>query len=199
MTGTTHVAIAAAATIGLAMTTKGDISPPAVGWIAVIIGSLAPDIDSGGGTICRPGSLFGRLLPRFIVAILDAIGLAVGSIVRKVFGHREAIHWPIWGVIMIMLGLNLGWAWLAWFGWGYLMHIMGDFCTKSGVPMLGPVWSKDIKWSPIITGTWPEFVLAACLWGFILWAGWGYIPAEARYWVNKFAYNLLGSISHLRG
>lgn len=186
MTGSTHVAIAAAATITLSAATGQP--PDAAGWIAVVIGSLAPDIDSGGGTICRPGSLLGRLLPRFMRVLLDSIGLFIGSIVRKVLGHRKATHWPIWGAVLALVGLNLGWPWLLWFGWGYVWHILGDFCTKSGVPLLGPFWTKDIKWSPLRTGSGAEFVLAAALWGFILWQSWGFVPPEARYWVERFAY-----------
>ena len=188
MTGSTHVAIAAAATIALSMATGQP--PDTTGWIAVVIGSLAPDIDSGGGTIARPGSLLGRLLPRWLAGLLDGIGLFISGIVRKILGHRTATHWPIWAGVLALVGLNAGWPWLVWFGWGYLWHILGDFGTKSGVPLFGPFWTKDIKWSPLRTGTWPEFVLAAALWGFILWQSWAFVPPEARFWIERFAYKL---------
>ncbi|NJN96205.1 MAG: metal-dependent hydrolase [Anaerolineales bacterium] len=198
MTGSTHVGIAAAATVALSLATGH--SPDAAGWIAVVIGGLAPDIDSGGGTIARPGSLLGRLLPKWLAWMLDQIGLAISGLVRSILGHRTATHWPIWALIMAVLGLNLGWAWLMWFAWGYLWHILGDFCTKSGVPLAGPLWTKDFKWSPLVTGTWPEFVIVAPLcWGFIFWQGWQYIPSEARFWVSRFAFSLLGIIGGHHG
>jgi inner membrane protein len=189
MTGTTHVAIAAAATIAYSLAT-GD-SPDVAGWIAVIIGSLAPDIDSGGGTIARPGSLVGRLLPRWLSWLLDKIGLAISGLIRSLLGHRAATHWPVWAVVFMLLGHNLGMAWLWWFGFGYLFHIVGDFCTKSGVPLFGPLWTKDFSCSPLRTGTWPEYVLVgpAC-WGFIFWQGWAFLPQEARAWLGRFAYHL---------
>jgi len=192
MTGQTHVAIAAAATLAYAAAT-GD-NPTAAGWLAVVIGSLAPDID-GAGAIARPGSLFGRLIPRWLARLLDNIGLAVSGLVRHIFGHRNAIHWPVWGAIMMLLAHNLGLVWLWWFGWGYVWHIAGDFCTKSGVPIFGPVINNDIKWSPLKTGTWPEYVLSLSLWGVIFYYGWGYVPDQARYWLVKFgytAYSMMG-------
>jgi membrane-bound metal-dependent hydrolase YbcI (DUF457 family) len=186
MTGKTHVAIAMAAT--LAYGAAHGQPPNAAGWLAVVIGSLAPDIDSGGGTIARPGSLLGRLVPRWLAGLLDALGLAVSGFIRRMLGHRNATHWPVWAVIMMLLAHNLGYGWLWWFGWGYGWHIAGDFCTKSGVPLLGPVFTWDIKWSPLKTGTWAEGVLSAALWGLIFYYGWTYLPPEAQYWATRFGW-----------
>jgi len=183
MTGPTHVAIATVATIGLAA--AGGPTPAGLGWLAVIIGSLAPDID-GGGYIARPGSLLGRLLPRWVARLLDAIGMTISNVVRSIFGHRGALHWPVWGMILMLLGVNSGQLWLAWFGWGYVWHILGDFCTVSGVPLLGPLSTKDIKWSPIRTGTWGEALVSTPLWLLILWQGRNFIPPQAWVWVDKF-------------
>lgn len=193
MTGSTHVAIAVAATVAAAGATG---TPPdgAAAWIALVIGSLAPDIDSGGGTIARPGSLLKRLLPRWLAWLLDWIGTTISGMIRSLVGHRTITHWPVWGLVLMLLGLNLGYGWLIWFGWGWLWHILGDFCTKSGVPLLGPFWTKDFKWSPLRTGSAAEFLLAAALWGYIGWAGWAYIPAEARYWVARFGQSLLANL-----
>ena len=191
MTGSTHVAIAAAATVAYTLAT-GE-APDVTGWIAVVIGSLAPDIDAGGGTIARPGSLLGRLLPRWLAWLLDQIGLAISGLVRSILGHRTATHWPAWAAVFMLLGHNFGMASLWWFGWGYLLHIAGDFCTKSGVPLLGPLSRADFSCSPLRTGTWPEYVLVAPLcWGFIIWQGWEMIPGPARLWVGRFAYSLWG-------
>jgi len=186
MTGPTHVAIAAAATIGLASTGNG---PDAAGWVAVVVGSLLPDIDAGGGTIARPGSLFGRLLPRWLAKGLDAIGLTISRIIRAIFGHRNAFHWPVWGLVLAMVGQSLGHTWLIWLGWGYVWHIMGDLLTVSGVPLFGPFVTKDIKFSPIRTGTAPEYLIQLACWGVVFWWGWGYLPPQAQYWLLKFGYS----------
>jgi len=188
MTGKTHVAIAMAATLGYGAATGQ--TPEAAGWLAVVIGGLAPDIDSGGGTIARPGSLFGRVLPRWLAGLLDTIGMTISGIIRRVLGHRNATHWPVWGVILMLLGFNLGLDWLWWFGWGYLWHIAGDFCTKSGVPLLGPFITKDIKWSPLRTGSWAEDVLSLALWGMIFYYGWAYLPPQAQYWAARFGHTI---------
>jgi len=188
MTGPTHVAIALAATLAVAAT--GQIpTPDALGWVAVVVGSLAPDID-GGGTIARPGSLFGKLLPRWLARTLDKIGLTLSRVIRAVLGHRNATHWPVWAAVLIDVGFGLQKPWLMWLGWGYLWHIMGDFATVSGVPLLGPLITKDIKWSPIRTGTWPEWVISFCLWGVIFYYGWAYIPPEIQNWVGRFGYQI---------
>lgn len=189
MTGPTHVAIAISATIGLSATTGQ--APDAAGWVAVVVGALLPDIDAGGGTIARPGSLFSHILPRWLVGLLNAVGLLISKIIRAIFGHRNAFHWPVIGVIIALVGINTGHGWLVWLGWGYVWHILGDFCTKSGVPLFGPFWTRDIRWSPIRTGTWAEAVIATVLWGFIIWWGWNYIPPDAKYFVQKFVSSLL--------
>lgn len=191
MTGPTHVAIALAGTLAYTAAT-GD-QPTTAGWIALILGSLAPDID-GGGTIARPGSLLGRLLPKWLARLLDNIGLFISGLIRKILGHRTATHWPAWAILMGFIALAWQWPWLLWFAVGYAWHIVGDFLTKDGVPLLGPIWTKNIRWSPIRTGTWPEAVISLALWGLIFYYGWAYIPAEARAWVTRFGHGLLSLI-----
>jgi hypothetical protein len=95
----------------------------------------------------------------------------------------------------MLLGHHLGLVWLWWFGFGYLWHILADFCTKSGVPAAGPFWTKDIKWSPLKTGTWAESVLATALWGFIMWQGWELFAGSTETWLGHVAGNLLAVIS----
>lgn len=184
MTGKTHVAIGLAGALALAA--AGHPPPGALAWGAVVVGSLAPDIDSGGGTIARPGSLFKRLLPRWVTWLLDAIGLAISGLIRAALGHRTATHWPVWGALLVMGGLGLGWPALSWFGVGYLLHIAGDFCTKSGVPLFGPFFTGDIRWSPLRTGTWPEMLLSAGLWLWIGYVGYSRLPEPARAWLWQF-------------
>lgn len=184
MTGTTHVAMALAG--GLALAGAG-YAPSGWEWAALAIGGLGPDIDSGGGTIARPGSLMSQVLPRWLVKLLDAIGITISKWIRAILGHREMTHWPVIGAAMFIAGLYLGWGWLVWLGVGWMIHILGDFCTVSGVPILGPISTKEIKWSPLRTGSTGESVVALLLWGFIVYAGWGYIPAEFRGWILSFA------------
>lgn len=183
MTGPTHVAIALAAT--LAATSAAGQPPGALGWAALVVGSLAPDID-GGGTIARPGSLFGKLLPRWLARLLDKIGLTISRVIRAILGHRNATHWPVWAALFMVLGYRLGLPWLVWFGWGYLWHILADFCTRAGVPLFGPLYTKDIKWSPIKTGSWVEWVISFATWIVIFYYGWAYVPASIQGVIGRF-------------
>lgn len=187
MTGPTHVAIAVAATLAWSAHTG---QPPApMGWLALIVGSLSPDID-GAGTIARPGSLAGRLLPRWLARLLDGIGTMISRVIRAILGHRNATHWLIWPVAIMMLGFNLDKPWLWWFGWGYLWHIAGDFCTVAGVPLFGPIFNQDIKWSPLRTGSWLEWLVSLALWGVIFYYAWAYIPPEAQAWLVTVGYKI---------
>jgi inner membrane protein len=186
MTGPTHVAIALAA--ALAASAANGQPPPAPGWIALVLGSLAPDID-GQGYIARPGSLAGRLLPRWLAKVLDEIGLAISGTIRSIFGHRTITHYPIWYIWLISLSplLPTPYSLLAfWFGFGCLFHIVGDFCTKSGVPLLGPFSSQDFSCFPLRTGSWAEGLISVALWGLIFYYGWGYVPLEVRGWLARF-------------
>lgn len=176
MTGPTHIAVAISGTL-VALPLIG-FSPTAVGWLAVVIGSLAPDIDSRHATISRPGTLLERIIPRALKQTLNACGKLLAWICSGLFGHRNALHWPIIGLLISASGAWLEMWWLFWFGWGYLWHIAADFSTKSGVPIFGPFWSKDIAWSPLRTGSWQERVLASVLWLYVGWACLKYLPAD---------------------
>lgn len=193
MTGSTHVVIAVAATLAYSLHT-GQV-PDTAGWVAVVLGSLAPDIDSGGATIARPGALFGRLLSRELARLLDSAGLTLSRLVRSLLGHRQATHWLIWAVALLLLGHQLGLAWVWWLGFGYLWHILADFCTKAGVPLAGPFSIKAIRWSPLKTGDWPESLLATLLWGFILWRCGELLAGSTRSWAGHLAQSVLAAIS----
>lgn len=183
MTGSTHVALALSATLGAKW--LSDYQPDTAGWICVILGSLAPDIDAGGATISRPGSLARKLIPNWLCKFADGIGLFISRKVRKVFGHRNFFHWPILACIMIYGGFYYGVEPLAWFGWGYFWHIIGDFCTVRGAPMLSPLWLRDISWSPIRTGSKEEHLIEVVLWTMILILFVLSVPLETREWLTQ--------------
>ena len=178
MVASTHIALAVSAT--LLASELSDFKPDAVSWLAIIIGSLLPDIDAGTATISRPGTIFKRFLPRGFVPYLDFLGMLISKIIHSIFGHRNAVHWPIIGVGISALGVYLGHAWLVWLGWGYLWHILGDFCTASGVPIFGPIYRENIKWSPLKTGSWPEHLIFAGLVAYIGFSGWSYLPESVQ-------------------
>jgi membrane-bound metal-dependent hydrolase YbcI (DUF457 family) len=180
MQGKNHVALALAVPLAGAVVAGGPLPATAAAWGGLVVGSLAPDID-GGGSI----AYWGNWLPRYITpkpvrALLNGIGKTVSDVIRSMFGHRQAFHWPSWGVIIIALGLSLGLDWLLWFGAGYILHILGDSLTKSGVPLLGPLITKDISFSPMKTGSIIETLFGAALWLFVGWQIWLRLPHNGQ-------------------
>lgn len=119
----------------------------AQGLAAAVLGSLLPDID-------HPKSKFGSKVP-FISIPLSMI-----------FGHRGITH-----SLLAIVGLAFAW-WYFLSGApdtfllkalviGYLSHLLGDFFTNSGIPLLYP-WRKRIV-SPVTfsTGSFTEQLLLA--------------------------------------
>jgi membrane-bound metal-dependent hydrolase YbcI (DUF457 family) len=164
MQGKNHLAIALAGALTVA-NPGNDVTS----WVAFGLGSLAPDID-GHGYISHPGEFMPRMVPHFIRDLADAIGHLISDVVEGIFGHRGAFHYPVWYALMIVAGQRLGLAWLSWLGAGCLVHLAGDIITKSGIPVFGPIWRRDIALPPYIkTGTWSEAVVSLLLWFFITW------------------------------
>lgn len=196
MQGRNHVALALAAPLALAMVTGAtDILPGSVvGWGSLILGSLAPDLD-GEGSICYLGNFLPRhITPKPLVRILNWIGRTISSFIRAVFGHRTALHWPSWGVIMIAVSLTMRLDWLFWFGLGYILHIFGDSLTKSGVPLFGPLSSKDISFTPMVTGKFTESAFGVLLWLFVAWRIIDLLPYDSWLWhvYNQFSIGWIG-------
>jgi len=66
----------------------------------------------------------------------------VAALVSRTLGHRGPLHSLLGiGVVWLLLGLPvlwIGWQPSAAFALGMLSHLLGDGCTKSGVPLLFP-------------------------------------------------------------
>jgi membrane-bound metal-dependent hydrolase YbcI (DUF457 family) len=172
MRGSNHLALALAGAL-----TVSSPGSDYTSWAAFLLGSLAPDID-GHGYISHPGAFMPRLVPHFIRDLADAIGHAVSDLVSGVFGHRGAFHYPVWYVLMIIAGQRWGVVWLAWLGVGCLVHLAGDLITKSGIPLFGPIWRRDIALPPYVkTGGAGEALIGVAIWGVITWQGWQHIQS----------------------
>jgi LexA-binding, inner membrane-associated putative hydrolase len=129
------------------------------------IGGLLPDLDEPGSTISNAPRILGgmarRLLRRatrrtplrllgvlagllvgFVAMVLNVVSRTLSSLVRLVAGgHREGSHWlPVWAVLSAvaytMTAPLLGpWAAVG-FCAGYLSHLVGDGCTRAGIPLV---------------------------------------------------------------
>jgi len=84
--------------------------------LAVIVGSLLPDID-------EKGSYIGRKL-YFVSGIFKDLGIE----------HRGFTHFLIIPLSLMLISyLVMDGGWLFWLAFGILMHDLGDMLTKSGI------------------------------------------------------------------
>jgi membrane-bound metal-dependent hydrolase YbcI (DUF457 family) len=148
-------------------------------FLVLILGSLAPDID-GGGAITRPGTILRRFFPWRIVKIFDSFGLAIGALAQSIASHRGLFHWPILGILMMMVGLSFKIVWLFWFGLGYLSHILADALTKGGVPLYAPFDLSRRSFLSFKSGSWIEAVLSFWLFIYSVAFGWQFLPVGVR-------------------
>jgi inner membrane protein len=195
MQGKNHVALALAIPLGAALLTQPIFLPATVaGWGGLIIGSLAPDID-GEGSVAYLGNWLPRhVTPKPVVALLNGLGRTVSGVIRSIFGHRKTLHWPVIGGLLILLASFWQIDWLFWFGVGYVLHILGDSLTVSGVPLLGPFSKYDFSFCPMVTGKFTESAFGWCLWAFVAWRVVDLLPQSTWLWqvVYRFGGSFLG-------
>ena len=177
MTAPTHIATGLATVVVVGRVSG--VTPDAVGLLAFIVGSLAPDID-GEGVITRPGTILRQLLGRGIANLLDAIFELISKVLRSLFGHRGFIHSPLLAFSIFGLGGYLGQAWVEWFGIGYASHLLGDAMTADGIPLWSPFSSKRVSLSNMRTGSRAEYAVAVGLLLFTCVFGWGLLPERVK-------------------
>jgi len=135
------------------------------GALAGAFGGLLPDLDEPGamisnsprilGNLARrrlrratrrtalslPGLLLGALIG-LLAGVLNLLSRGLSHLVRFVAGgHREGSHWlPVWAGLSVaayLLTVSYAGPWPALgFAAGYLSHLAGDGCTKSGIPLV---------------------------------------------------------------
>ena len=173
MTGPTHVAIAAVATIILSQQT-GQAPPDFMGWLIVLGGSLIPDIDEPKSTASNPAGLFAKLIPRWVRTMLNAPFQALSGAIRDVFGHRGATHYLIWPLVLIWFAQYGNAPVLWWLAWGYLWHELADWVTTMGIPALGPFQRQNFSILPkslrIKTGGPMENLINTACWLYLLYS-----------------------------
>ena len=127
-----HIAFGMVSYMGLCKFYGHD--PGITDYCGVVLGSLMPDID-------HPYSRIGKTFPR------------VSGFLSARFGHRGFTHSLI-AIIFLMFTLfqsmeSLGQSTPAGIVvalcFGYLSHIVADFCTVTGVPLLWP-WRRKNKY-----------------------------------------------------
>ncbi len=157
--------VTAGAALTLALLHPTDAVPYLEAALAGGVGGLLPDLDEPGSTVSNAPHILGKLARRMLrratrrtplallgtlagaligaaAAILNALSRVLSRVVRLVSGgHREGTHWlPVWaglslGVYLLTVAEFGPWPAIG-FSAGYLSHLLGDGCTRSGIPLL---------------------------------------------------------------
>lgn len=172
----THVATSVAASLAIMQVTDSKLALPTLAGI--VVGSLLPDID-------EPRSYVGSR------------SLGTANVVKGIFGHRGFTHsilaflfmlFPLYWMLHIQ-SYVVAWdslfhyeqvqneltgfkhiLFLGWYGiaFGYLLHILEDMCSVSGVPLFYPL-NKKIKIPIYRTGSAVEKLIFLVAVGYIIY------------------------------
>jgi len=189
MQGVNHVGLAVALPLTAAAIYHSPAPADTLAWAALIVGSLAPDLD-GGGLIARPSKWLPDLVPGWVDRALDRFGLAISRFIQTLLGHRGGLHWPLWGLAMAYAGQQLTWPWLFWLGIGVLLHLLGDMLTVQGIPLLGPISQRKVSIFPMRTGGRLEAAVGAAVWAVVLLFIGSWVWGLAAEWWAGVAYRL---------
>lgn len=175
MTGPSHIVLALASSVALSRATGFVPSPIEV--IILCVGALLPDID-GNGSITRPGTILKNFLGKTLSQLLDAIVAPFALVIRLLFGHRGLTHALIVPGIILLAELSFGIS--HWFSFGYLTHILGDFLTPKGVPLLSPFVKSSFSLKVFRTGSILEWIIVIILFCYVTVFGIELLPQNAR-------------------
>jgi inner membrane protein len=152
MTGKTHAAIGAAYGMTLIYQLSLDANAASFILAGCVLGSLLPDIDHPHSHIRRRA---GKL------------GLMMFWVQHRGFMHSLAIAMLVLAVCSFnpMIGLSIG--------GGYLLHVLTDGMTRTGVPLLWPFTQRRLHVLPssirITTGKVADTVIYLLMLIFVIW------------------------------
>lgn len=115
------------------------------GIAVAMVGALLPDIDSRHSTV-------GKVVP-FL------------SIPLQVFlGHRGALHSLLAAAGLLYFSVTFGFPWAMSLTFGYIGHLLGDACTKSGVNFFWPVSKRyRVPLTPASNGVFEFMTTFGCV------------------------------------
>ena len=193
MTGRSHALIGAMSGLSAVWFTDGFNRWPFVA-LAVVVGivaSLMPDLD-GTDSTARTAVGLGkeqikrewRKRPRPVLIVRRVVSIPFNLFARLI-PHRGPTHWILtavilWGVVAYAATLfNLPPVlWVA-FGAGYMSHLLADALTVAGVPLLGPLSGRSVRFLPrpiaLRTGSAAESVLVSFLMALFMVAGYAVV------------------------
>ncbi|MFT6267058.1 MAG: inner membrane protein [Oleiphilaceae bacterium] len=107
----------------------------------MMLGILLPDIDT-------PHSYLGRRVPFISYPLF------------RLFGHRGMTHSLLFSLGIMYFLHNSEFDFSFWIGFGCLLHLLADMCTKSGVPLLWPLPKRFNTIITVSTGDVSEYFIA---------------------------------------
>lgn len=148
MIAATHIIFGAGCSVVFADIIGLDTFQATLVVAAGMMGSLLPDID-------HPGSTFGRSIR------------PLSDIISFVFGHRGITHslFMIASLIALLTHYNNAPIWSYGMVIGYFSHLLGDWLTPSGIPLLWPVKRKFRAPITVRTGGIFEMMIGASVLG----------------------------------
>lgn len=154
----THAAAGAATSILVAEYLHADNIHSLLILSGGIAGSYLPDID-------HPRSAFGRRV------------LPLSLPISAIFGHRGITHSLIavvamsgfmwWGFQKVKWDQDISIPVLIGMAAGYLSHLLGDWMSNSGIPLLWPSKRRFVSPLKICTGDFIEYILAILMYGWV--------------------------------
>jgi len=194
VTGTSHAMIGAMSGLTAVWFVDGGLVrwPWVVAAVLVgVVAALTPDLD-GTDSTARTAVGLGKeqikrewrknksisLIIRWIIAIPF-------NLFAKIVPHRGPTHWlvtaavVVGGVAYLSQLLNLPPVVPVAFGAGYLSHLLADAVTVAGVPLLGPLSGRSVRFLPkpiaLRTGGVAEHVFVSFLMAVYMAAGMWYL------------------------
>ncbi|WP_242862365.1 metal-dependent hydrolase [Clostridium massiliamazoniense] len=141
----------------------------------VAVGCLLPDIDT-------PGSFLGRRVKQ--------LSLLISSFTE----HRRIVHSFVPIVMLLVAAILFKSIFILAISLGFLLHLVEDGFSKSGIRWLQPFSDKSIvvpvEWMRYKTGEWKEHIILAVAIIILLieirYGHFGLIMHQARGYVNHF-------------
>lgn len=98
--------------------------------IYCVMGVMVPDLDAVESKIKHVKL---RSIKPFV---------PITGAINAEFGHRGLLHslwgWVGWTILILPLGAVTSWLCLTALSLGYASHLVGDACTRTGIPLLYP-------------------------------------------------------------
>ena len=182
MTGTSHALIGAMSGLtAVWVVDGGQVRWP---WVAAavlvgIVAALTPDLDGTDSTARTAVGLGKEQIKRewrrskSISLVLRWVVAIPFNLFAKIVPHRGPTHWLVTAAVVVVAVAYISELFglppvvPVAFGAGYLSHLLADAVTVAGVPLLGPLSGRSVRFLPkpiaLRTGGAAEYVFVSFL------------------------------------